>query len=543
MATPVVQKYIIKGEDKTRGAFGTVGRSAQKLTKTATALSSSFALFAAKAAAVVAAGYAVKRSLEFVHNTIKKLDDIAKTADKIGLATDALQKLRYTGNILGVETETLDKGFQKFSRTIGEFQLGISFAETYIARFDQGLVDLLKSNADVETKFNQTLQVLDGFGDVTKRNAIAAQLFGRTAKEMTLFTADNVKALSDYAEVQGLIFDEEMLRRAEYYIDKITTKFTWLYTKFGKLAMMAADFFFDTAEEDLAQAEERLKSLQTQLKSLQEMGGESPGVLDKVWNWFLNSTGQTEYLTNEIKELEIAIKAMRASAKGKSLFDDLLLDKALEDAEVAKLAYKMQETTNKIEEQFRKSNKIILDDNEQMIAGLEKSLRDYTKSSKDLFSQWEQAGANAFKSLEDTLVEFTTTAKFNFRSLINSIIADLTRIHIRQSITGPLSQAFTDFLGGVGLGLSGGGTAPWDGTGPDPYPGAVAAGGFVPQGVSGIGQSVRGPSVQIINQASQQLSVDDKTVRYNPKDMVVQIVLEDAERNGPITQALTAPRL
>ena len=66
---------------------------------------------------------------------------------------------------------------------------------------------------------------------------------------------------------------------------------------------------------------------------------------------------------------------------------------------------------------------------------------------------------------------------------------------------------------------------------------------FVPSTSGTIVPNGASPAVQIINQSSQQLSVDDKTVRYNPKDMVVQIVLEDAERNGPITQALTAPRL
>ena len=60
----------------------------------------------------------------------------------------------------------------------------------------------------------------------------------------------------------------------------------------------------------------------------------------------------------------------------------------------------------------------------------------------------------AFKGLEDTLVNFVTTGKLQFKSLVQSIIADLARLTIRKGITQPLFNAFSSALGGA---LSGGG--------------------------------------------------------------------------------------
>jgi lambda family phage tail tape measure protein len=48
---------------------------------------------------------------------------------------------------------------------------------------------------------------------------------------------------------------------------------------------------------------------------------------------------------------------------------------------------------------------------------------------------------NAFKGMEDALTSFVTTGKMDFKSLADSIIKDMIRIAIQQSITRPLAGA------------------------------------------------------------------------------------------------------
>ena len=58
----------------------------------------------------------------------------------------------------------------------------------------------------------------------------------------------------------------------------------------------------------------------------------------------------------------------------------------------------------------------------------------------------EQVAVNGFKKLEDTLVQFTETGKLAFKDLVRSIMSDLQRLLIRQTITKPLFSAFTSLF-------------------------------------------------------------------------------------------------
>ena len=66
---------------------------------------------------------------------------------------------------------------------------------------------------------------------------------------------------------------------------------------------------------------------------------------------------------------------------------------------------------------------------------------DYKESLADFGGQAADVVINAFQGMEDALTQFVMTGKMNFRDLANSIIADITRIAIRQAIIKPLVGA------------------------------------------------------------------------------------------------------
>lgn len=92
--------------------------------------------------------------------------------------------------------------------------------------------------------------------------------------------------------------------------------------------------------------------------------------------------------------------------------------------------------------------------------GATRALANYADEARRTADQVEQAFTRSFNGLEDALVDFVRTGKLSFGSLVDSILADLARIAIRQSITGPLSQAlgslFGSFVGGGTGGASSG---------------------------------------------------------------------------------------
>jgi hypothetical protein len=71
--------------------------------------------------------------------------------------------------------------------------------------------------------------------------------------------------------------------------------------------------------------------------------------------------------------------------------------------------------------------------------------------SNDAATATERAFANAFSGAEDSLVGFIVTGKLEFRSLADTILADLARMTVRQTITAPLAGALQGAFAGGGL--------------------------------------------------------------------------------------------
>lgn len=93
-------------------------------------------------------------------------------------------------------------------------------------------------------------------------------------------------------------------------------------------------------------------------------------------------------------------------------------------------------------------------------AGVTKALNNYIDTVTNAAAQSERLITNAFKAMEDALVRFVQTGKLDFRSLANSIVADLIRIQVQNSVMKPLAQAtsgmsFSGMFSGAGNFLSG----------------------------------------------------------------------------------------
>jgi lambda family phage tail tape measure protein len=83
--------------------------------------------------------------------------------------------------------------------------------------------------------------------------------------------------------------------------------------------------------------------------------------------------------------------------------------------------------------------------------GATRFLLDYVAESEDAASATERAFASAFGGAEDALVGFITTGKLEFPNLADSILADITRMAVRQSITAPIAGAMQGAFAGGGL--------------------------------------------------------------------------------------------
>lgn len=88
-------------------------------------------------------------------------------------------------------------------------------------------------------------------------------------------------------------------------------------------------------------------------------------------------------------------------------------------------------------------------------SGLERGLLRIGLEFSDVATLAEQTMVNSMRSIEDAFVQMATTGKFEFEQLVNSILADITRLMVRESITKPLGEAILGGFSGGGGGFLG----------------------------------------------------------------------------------------
>jgi arsenate reductase-like glutaredoxin family protein len=100
------------------------------------------------------------------------------------------------------------------------------------------------------------------------------------------------------------------------------------------------------------------------------------------------------------------------------------------------------------------------------------------KEFSDVGDLAEKTVVDSFKNAEDALVQFAMTGKLSLKGMVDSMLADITRLAIRQSITGPLFSAISGATA-----TSGGGIGSFLGS---LFSGFHADGGFIGPGQWGI---------------------------------------------------------
>lgn len=102
----------------------------------------------------------------------------------------------------------------------------------------------------------------------------------------------------------------------------------------------------------------------------------------------------------------------------------------------------------------------------QWLIGVDRAWQDYQSVAANVAQMSADAFTNAFRGMEDSLVTFVTTGKLSFTDMANSVVADITRIIIKQQISNALGVAGSGGGGGglmsligTGIGMLGGGGA------------------------------------------------------------------------------------
>ncbi|MDT8855175.1 phage tail tape measure C-terminal domain-containing protein [Paracoccaceae bacterium Fryx2] len=81
-------------------------------------------------------------------------------------------------------------------------------------------------------------------------------------------------------------------------------------------------------------------------------------------------------------------------------------------------------------------------------AAVSQSLADYSKQAMDWGKGLGSTLVSGFQSAETAFKQFITTGKFDFKSLVSSILADLATLAFKRAVLGPIANALSGVFGG-----------------------------------------------------------------------------------------------
>lgn len=229
-----LQTTLVAGSNQVASALGAIGVQAQGLG----GILGAGGIWAGAAAAAV--GYvAALRSVSAA------VAEIGARADRVGVATEELQRLRFASEQAAGSARAVDEGVDRFTANIAE-----------AARGGGELFNILKANnvalTDGEGRLRSTSDLFRIYADLVKNAAnendqlaLAIAAFGRSAGTELVGLlrqgAAGVDELAQAADDAGAVLEDRLVRRAQEIDDRFSALSRTIGTQFKGAILEAAD--------------------------------------------------------------------------------------------------------------------------------------------------------------------------------------------------------------------------------------------------------------------------------------------------------------
>ena len=423
MATASDIKMRIFAEDKTAKAFNS---AKSNMTKFSAAANKAKVSILAVGAAAGGLSVATKKFAEMA-------DDIIKFSKRTAIATDSLQELSFAASQSGVGAETFNKSMVMMVKNFSDARDGSGMAVDELRRLEIQLNDTNGELRPAEDLLNDLADKLQGVKNETERLAIATAIFGTRGSVMLQMLdqgSQGMNSLRQQARDLGLVMSKDTLVSAE----KITDEF---------------DVMSRVVQKNLTVALMQLAPHITRVSAALVEGAQS---VARFLNMFTSDEALVglDQINQRIAEHQERINDLKRELNDKNPYRNTSLD-PMSREEIARLEKQISllEARRKLLYPPERKDPVAFvpekDDIDKMFEGFKKGAKDFKGSIKSISEETADATVKAFKGMEDALVEFTMTGKLNFKDMARSIVADLIRIQIRQSMLGWISKGLNFF--------------------------------------------------------------------------------------------------
>lgn len=154
----------------------------------------------------------VSKVKEFASSSIQAADKFGTLAEIYGLTSDRIQELEFAGIRLDVSLDTMTGSMTKLVRNMNSARAGSKLQEEAFRKLGIEITNADGSLREANSVFYEAIDALGKVRGETERDAIAMQLFGKSAMEMNpLIKAGSAElaALSEKAHEMGAVMSED----------------------------------------------------------------------------------------------------------------------------------------------------------------------------------------------------------------------------------------------------------------------------------------------------------------------------------------------
>ena len=375
-----------------------------------------------------------------VKGAIDSADSFGKLSDQTGIAANSLQAYVNAGKLAGIGQETIDKGLRRLAQSMREADQGVA---TYSDSFNALGITVRDSEGNLKSSETVLGEIADRFADLpdgATKAAISMEIFGRSGASLINLLNGGSAALEEF----NYAVSDEFAQNAEFFNDQIAV----LAIRFDGFRKQLADALLPVLN-NLIQVFSNLFSSQNDFDMLfKSIEISIKTVSAAIFTTIAGFRFLGRVVTDILKIINEARKGNFAGAIGIGK-EGLADTKEQFKKDLDTFNDIFTGTENAPATYFREGTKSVEEFSESITKSfgsqMQTKLKTFTDSIKTVQESMADVVVKGIKGMEDALVTFVTTGKLSFRSLANSIIADMARIAIQQMITKP----FTNFLDGL----------------------------------------------------------------------------------------------
>ena len=376
-----------------------------------------------------------------VKGAIDSADSFGKLSDQTGIAANSLQAYVNAGKLAGIGQETIDKGLRRLAQSMREADQGVA---TYSDSFNALGLSVRDSEGNLKSSETVLGEIADRFADLpdgATKAAISMEIFGRSGASLINLLNGGSAALEEF----NYAVSDEFAQNAEFFNDQIAV----LAIRFDGFRKQLADALLPVLNNligvfsDLFSSQNDFdmlfKSIEISIKTV------SAAIFTTIAGFrFLGRV-----VTDILKIINEARKGNFAGAIGigkEGLADTK--EQFKKDLETFNDIF--TGTENAPATYFREGTKSVQEFSEEITKSfggqMQSKLKTFNESIKTVQESMADVVVKGIKGMEDALVKFVETGKLNFRDLTRSILSDMARIAIQQTITKPLGNFFENLF-------------------------------------------------------------------------------------------------